>query len=98
MDRESAFIGSLNLDPRSVVENTEIGAVIESPDLANQLAQDFDTHIRQIAFKLKLVGNDLVWERKSAQETKIFYKEPHTSWWDRFTVGLMRLLPAESQL
>ena len=33
-DREKVFIGSLNLDPRSFYENTEIGLVIHSTEVA----------------------------------------------------------------
>ncbi len=102
MDRESAFIGSLNLDPRSVVENTEIGAVIDSPQLAQELASGFDEHIRGIAFELKLEDGKLVWHRYSLDgEHKVvgtYHKEPHSSWWDRFMLGFMKLLPVESQL
>ena len=37
-DREKVFIGSLNLDPRAIVENTEIGVVISSVDLAREMS------------------------------------------------------------
>lgn len=99
MDRKTAFIGSLNLDPRSVVENTEIGAVVDSPELATELAEEFDQYIKKIAFELKLQDNRIVWHRHGNQgNIKTFYKEPHSSWWDRFSINLMKLLPAESQL
>jgi putative cardiolipin synthase len=35
-DREHIFIGSLNLDPRSIHENTEIGVVLTSPDAGQE--------------------------------------------------------------
>ena len=34
MDRTRVFIGSFNFDPRSAALNTELGFVIDSPDLA----------------------------------------------------------------
>ena len=37
-DRESVFIGSYNLDPRSANINTEAGLYVESPELAEQVA------------------------------------------------------------
>ncbi len=43
LDRQETFIGSLNLDPRSFLENTEIGAIIDSPQLAQMLADNFDS-------------------------------------------------------
>ena len=40
IDREKVFVGSLNMDPRSIDINTEMGVVIDSPDLANRLAEN----------------------------------------------------------
>jgi len=42
VDREQVFIGSMNLDPRSYQINSEMGVVIESPDLAQKLASVMD--------------------------------------------------------
>jgi putative cardiolipin synthase len=39
IDREYAFIGSMNFDPRSVNINTEAGAIVQSPGLAGDLAR-----------------------------------------------------------
>ena len=38
IDRQRLFIGSMNLDPRSAWSNTESGLLIESPQMANQVA------------------------------------------------------------
>ncbi len=38
VDRERSFIGSMNLDPRSSQINSEMGVVIDSPELAEKLA------------------------------------------------------------
>ena len=38
-DRRYVFIGSMNLDPRSRAINTEMGAMVDSPELAEDLAQ-----------------------------------------------------------
>jgi putative cardiolipin synthase len=42
IDREYVFIGSMNLDPRSVAINTEAGAIVRSPGLAAELAAVMD--------------------------------------------------------
>jgi putative cardiolipin synthase len=39
VDRRFAFIGSMNFDPRSININTEVGAFIDSPGLAGELAE-----------------------------------------------------------
>jgi len=38
VDRKRVFIGSMNLDPRSYQINSEMGIIVESPDLARKLA------------------------------------------------------------
>ena len=38
VDRRYVFIGSMNLDPRSATINTEMGAFVDSPELAQDLA------------------------------------------------------------
>jgi len=39
--RKRVFIGSMNLDQRSLHLNAEIGIIIDNPELANQTAAHF---------------------------------------------------------
>jgi putative cardiolipin synthase len=39
IDRERAFVGSMNLDPRSEIVNSEMGVIIHSPALAEDLTR-----------------------------------------------------------
>jgi putative cardiolipin synthase len=39
IDRQRAFIGSMNLDPRSEILNSEMGVIVDSPPLAEKLAE-----------------------------------------------------------
>jgi putative cardiolipin synthase len=103
IDRERVFIGSLNLDPRSVVENTEVGIMIESADIALDMSDWFDQIVNKSAFRLALEKNvngtdKLVWHREIGGEKRVFTTEPNTGFWRRFGVGILRLLPIESQL
>jgi putative cardiolipin synthase len=41
-DRTSVFIGSVNLDPRSLEQNTEVGVLVDSPELAAEVTDLFD--------------------------------------------------------
>lgn len=36
-DQQKVFVGSLNFDPRSVLWNTEVGIIVDSPELADQV-------------------------------------------------------------
>jgi len=103
-DREEIFIGSLNLDPRSLDQNTEIGIVFHSPELGAMMGEDFDKYIESNTFRVELHTDEedgmefLRWVTTKNGETKTYTSDPHTSFWRRFLVGLSSLLPIESQL
>jgi putative cardiolipin synthase len=99
-DRKSVFIGSFNLDPRSATINTEIGVMIDSPEIAGQVGRD---HGRRgwpgSAFHVTLDENDkLVWTAESNGQPLQYGKDPEISAWHRFVVAVMRTLPMEDQL
>jgi putative cardiolipin synthase len=103
LDRERVFIGSLNLDPRSVVENTEIGIMVESTDIANDMADWFDENIDRVAFRLALETDSkgeqaIVWYHLEDGVEERYTTEPFTSFWRRFGVGFLSMLPIESLL
>lgn len=102
-DRQQVFIGSLNLDPRAVVHNTEIGVVIDSPKIGEGMTAVFDTVTEKAAFRLELVKNangseGIRWHGMVDGEVKTFSVDPYTGFWRRFGIGFMGLLPIESQL
>jgi putative cardiolipin synthase len=99
-DRESAFIGSFNLDPRSATINTEIGVVIDSPEIARQLAAFMDEGVAPgSAFRVTHDAHgDLVWTAETNRDKVELDTDPETSLGQRFLVDIMRLLPFEDQL
>ena len=60
IDRKQIFVGSLNLDPRSIDINTEMGLLIDSPDLAELLTENVTKRIPSMAYRLKLNENDRI--------------------------------------
>ena len=103
IDRSNTFIGSLNLDPRSVIQNTEIGMVIESDLIATKIASFFAREMADLAFKLELEpgfegSSHIVWHGLIDGRQQTLKTEPYTGFWQRFAVGMMSLLPIESQL
>ncbi len=54
LDRRAMFVGSFNLDPRSVALNTEMSVLFESPRLAGAMGGSFDKNIAERAFRLEL--------------------------------------------
>ncbi|MEE4261220.1 MAG: phospholipase D family protein [Desulfobacteraceae bacterium] len=102
-DRKQVFIGSMNLDPRALVHNTEIGVVFSSEEVANGMSDWFDQHIDQIAFKLELRKEQdgyeqILWHGLVDGKPHTFDVDPYTGFWRRFGIGFMRMLPIESQL
>lgn len=102
-DRETVFIGSLNLDPRSIIQNTEIGVLVDSTDIANGLISFFDKDIEKIAFRLKLHhDNDNIefirWHGIVDDEPIALFPEPNMGIWSRLLLSLIGWLPIESQI
>ena len=103
MDREKVFVGSLNLDPRSFYENSEIGLVIHSVEIAEGMAEALNDDFEERAFRLELEVDDegdenLLWHGSEDGKPVTFDVDPYTSFWRRFGVGFMSLFPIESQL
>ncbi|EGD01341.1 phospholipase D/transphosphatidylase [Burkholderia sp. TJI49] len=103
-DRKSVFIGSMNLDPRSLNLNTEIGVYCESPAIASEVATDVESRLDQIAWRVEL-GTDaagaqrLKWVQTDADGTVTeFDHEPEVSVPRRMEVWFLGLFPIESQL
>ena len=95
-DRKRCFIGSLNLDPRAIEINTENGLYIESPDLAEEMARQFDRMLApENAWRVYLnEKNQLRWESSSGTVSR----QPARSFGQRIADFFFRLLPIESQL
>jgi putative cardiolipin synthase len=103
LDRRAVFIGSLNLDPRSVQLNTEIGVVCESDPLADGMARGISAALDQVAWRVERVVEPggqarLVWIETTASASVRHAQEPEVSAWRRFGVWFLGLLPIESQL
>ncbi len=97
IDGERVFIGSFNFDPRSARLNTEMGLLIESPAIATAVAQAMDTITPQDAYELRLTeARTLLWVSRAPDGSETVYStEPNTSWFSRFLVLVIGVLPVE---
>jgi len=99
VDRKRVFVGSFNLDPRSLYLNTEMGIAAESPELAGAMARDLLESLPDFAYKLTLSEKGrLRWLLQKAGVGEVITTEPQTSWWRRFKTRLLSFLPIESQM
>ncbi|HEX4549001.1 phospholipase D family protein [Pseudomonas sp.] len=97
-DRQKAFIGSFNFDPRSVLWNTEVGVLVDSPELAERVRElALQGMAPALSYQAKLQDGKIVWVTEDNGQMHTLTKEPG-SWWRRFnawfstTVGLERML------
>jgi putative cardiolipin synthase len=104
-DRTKLFIGSMNFDQRSMHLNTEIGLIIDSPELAQQLVARFNAMVQPAnAYQLALLQSDaggaahLVWRTREGAVTVEYDTEPARSDWQRLEIHFLSLLPWENEL
>ena len=110
-DRERLFIGSMNFDQRSFHLNTEMGLMIESPELARQAAQLFEGLVQPAnSYHLLLapspgVGHHgtplpprLLWRTLEYGQPVEYPFDPARSPWQRLKANLLSLLPLDSEM
>jgi len=100
VDRRWVFVGSMNLDPRSAFLNTEMGVLIESEQLAEQLRGQFARATGpQLSYHVVLEPHEgLVWYDRVNGRDRRLEREPDASVGRRLSVTLMRLVPLDSLL
>jgi len=99
-DHRYLFVGSFNLDARSAIWNTELGAYFASPEKARQMSDMFDEGILQFAYRLDLDDDgELIWFTldENGAEVKV-EQEPDTSFWQRFNTRILSPIVPEKQL
>jgi putative cardiolipin synthase len=104
-DRQKLFIGSMNFDQRSMHLNTEMGLIIDSPALAQQIAARFEAMVQPVnSYMLALRPNEtggapsLVWHTQEGTKAIEYDTEPARSAWQRINVHVLSLLPADKEL
>ncbi len=106
LDRETVFIGSLNLDPRSIDINTEMGIVFHSPEMAGKLVSELDKDGLEHVYELKLVRSpaeskgeyttytwDIEWLERVDGETIRHTSEPGVGVWESIKLFFSGLAP-----
>ena len=99
-DREILYVGSFNINQRSVYLNSETALIVYSPDLARQVASDIEENLTlKNSWQVTLDQQDnLNWttERKIGKQRSEY--EPEVSAWLRFKAGLIASFPLEKYL
>lgn len=104
VDSKTILIGSMNLDPRSRLTNTEVAVLIDSAALGSELAQWFDEAAsldRAYRPELTTPGNPnapLTWTGNEDDRLQHYTREPGAGWWRRFASSLLGMLVPEELL
>ncbi|MFN7223077.1 MAG: phospholipase D family protein [Paracoccaceae bacterium] len=93
VDGARIFVGSFNFDPRSTTLNTEMGILIESPQMAEDLHTAFDRGMAGLAWQVRLQSGQKVWI-DTARRT-VVTKEPGSTAVKRLVVTVVGWLPVE---
>jgi len=104
-DRRRLYVGSMNFDERSRHLNTEIGLIIDSPELARKAAARFESitspaNSYQLVLRADPGGGlpRLVWRTEESGKPVEYETEPAGGAWRRMQVDLLSLLPLDREL
>ena len=101
VDRRQVLIGSMNLDPRSRLHNTEVALLLESAQIGADLASLFEEAVRpERSFRLMLTGTapekrTILWITEEDSREIRYEREPAGFWRRFFSRVLSSLTPEE---
>jgi putative cardiolipin synthase len=98
IDRRYLFAGSLNLDPRSIRINAEMGLLVDSAEMVGGITSRLSERLAGLTWRV--LANEkgkLEWHGRINGEDVIETKEPLTNSWLRFKAWFLKIAP-ESQL
>lgn len=102
MDAQRVFIGSMNLDQRSIYLNTETGILIDSPELVTELRASFERMMRpdrsyQVSANPDEPGR-LLWRGTPAGKPVVLHRDPEAGFWKRWQAAFLGKVIPEKML
>ncbi|WP_369980460.1 phospholipase D family protein [Xanthomonas bundabergensis] len=99
VDASEGFIGSFNLDPRSMNLNTEMGLLFRDRAAAAELQRLYRAKVSApVSYRLALQDGELRWQDGAARPPRTWTHEPEAGVWRRAAARVIGWLPLESQL
>jgi putative cardiolipin synthase len=104
VDRSTAFVGSMNFDPRSRMHNTELFVGVESAEVASKLAALFDEGVdpdhafHVLLRKPEQSGDALVWITEDQGNEVRYESEPLAGFWKQLWSGVLSVIVPEHEL
>jgi putative cardiolipin synthase len=97
-DQQKAFIGSFNFDSRSLLWNTEVGVLVDDPELAGRVRQlALEGMTPALSYHTRLERSQLVWVTDDDGKQHTLTQEPG-SWWRHFNSWLSSMIGLEKML
>ena len=96
-DRRTLYVGSFNINLRSIYLNGETVLIVHSRQLAQRVAADIETALAPANSwrVLRTADGGLQWSAAGASEWR---HEPATGWWRRFKSAVFAMFPMEKYL
>lgn len=79
MDGRLLVVGSMNLDLRSQLQNTEIALLVRSAELSRAASAQIERGMREGSWRVELDGGSLVWRAPEGSGLKDTSTEPDAS-------------------
>jgi len=101
VDNREVFIGSLNMDQRSKLLNTEMGVIADSPGLAQAISEFFRTAtLPSNAYQVAVdpASRQLTWRAEDDDKPVSYHSDPGVDAKRKTEVTLLRLLPIDGLL
>jgi len=100
IDRNTIFVGSMNLDPRSAGKNTELGILVQSPQLTKEVLRIFHISKLQSSYRLRFAPEReaIEWLSMDDEGEMVLTEEPDTSFAMRLQNVLFAPFVPEQQL
>ncbi|MDR6860398.1 phospholipase D-like domain-containing protein [Variovorax guangxiensis] len=97
VDDQEMFLGSMNLDLRSTKLNSELGVIVDSQELVQQINR-FIEATRWYTLRLSSAGEVQWVEKVGDQAERAYPAPPETSVWRRTLLRLLAPLVTEDNL
>ena len=97
-DQQKSFIGSFNFDPRSGLWNTEVGVLVDSPELAAQARElALQGMAPDLSYEPILEQGNIVWVTEDNGQLHTLRHEPG-NWWRRLNAWFSKRVGLEKML
>lgn len=99
IDGERTYVGSLNMDPRSIKLNSEFGVFVHSKRFAEKNIAELDQAMGSFTYRLELNDNErLQWHYDGSVPRTFSRREPGATLGKLLVIGITAMLGVELQL